>query len=659
MNYEKRNLPKGVIWGVVALIVIFAVSVGIYVYKESGRVKNSLADDLGKFQSGVADLKNLNPAAARQKFLSVASSGEMSFGDFASKLQSVFGGTGDIFAGFRDLASESANLAGEVSFLENNLPDLLFKNNGGELLAHLKNMEAALAAISSSSAKLSAASSKIEELAPGAVSFYIPAGLDLAAADDFLQELIVWFSSDTPRHIFVMLQNPAEMRPAGGFLGSYADITINKGGVESAEVRDINDIDRTLKTKTIPPQPLQALITNWRTADANWYFDFPASAARVLKFANESGLYRTSSTVFDGAIAVSPQILADILNLTGPVPLPDYKLTLDHDNFLEELQKIVERGQASGVSYPKKALSELAAGIFQKLSALQDFQKQEFISLAAKWLKNKDIMIYFSEADLEKLASYYGADGGVYDLPQGFEGDYLAIADANIGGGKSDLFVRGDISLESQINGDGTVSDHLVIVKTHEVNKSNDWWYKVTNNDYLQVFVPPASQIVNFTGGTEKKIYAPVNYAKNGYAADDFAARIDAASQKIFNYPAVLTYDKFGKEVFATWSKVAAGKSAKIVFDYTHRLPLAPTDGQTYQFIFEKQAGTFVPQSTSTFALPGIGAPRSYKFIISAPVGYKFKENNLPVYVYDSSDPASSANGIPGRLVVDLTLEKI
>ncbi|MBU6500267.1 MAG: DUF4012 domain-containing protein [Patescibacteria group bacterium] len=656
---EKRSLPKGIFWGIAALIIIFIAGAGIYIYGQANKVKSSLANNLDDFRSGITDLKNLNPDAAQKKFLSVASGTDMSFGDFISVLQSMFGGTGDALSGFKNLASGGVAIAEELSYFENNLSALISGSNGEEFLSHLKTTEATLASLSSAGDEISAASSKFEGISPGIFDMYIPAKLDIARIDDFLKSLISWLSAGTPRHIFVMLQNPSEMRPAGGFLGSYADVAIGRGGVAGAEVHDINEIDRTLSLKTIPPQPLQALITNWRTADSNWFFDFPSSAAQAVKFADASKLYSASSTIFGGAIAISPQVLADILNITGPIELKDYKLTIDSENFLGELQKSVEQGQVTGVSYPKAALREFAAEVFKKLVAMDSSQKQTFISLVRDWFKNKDLMVYFADPDMEKFVSYYGGDGGVYALPNDFEGDYLAVANANIGGGKSDLFVREDVSLESQINEDGTVSDHLTIDRAHEGNKGSDWWYKTTNQDYLQVFVQPDSQLANFSGGLEKKIYAPTNYAKNGYMADDFVGQIDSSTERIFNYPAAFKYEEFGKEVFATWSRVAAGGKTELVFDYTHRLPLAPSDGQTYQFVFEKQAGTFIPQSTSTSALPGIGAPRSYKFTISAPVGYKFKENDLPVYEYDSGNSDLSSGGMPGRLIVNLTLEKI
>jgi len=55
---------------------------------------------------------------------------------------------------------------------------------------------------------------------------------------------------------------------------------------------------------------------------------------------------------------------------------------------------------------------------------------------------------------------------------------------------------------------------------------------------------------------------------------------------------------------------VKAGDSTKIFFDYGHRLFGTPTDGQKYQFVFEKQSG----------------AEGHYTFEINAPLGFVFAE---------------------------------
>jgi hypothetical protein len=127
-----------------------------------------------------------------------------------------------------------------------------------------------------------------------------------------------------------------------------------------------------------------------------------------------------------------------------------------------------------------------------------------------------------------------------------------------------------------------------------------------------------------------------VNYAKSGYSTDPLIAGIESSTQTLFSYPAVTTHEENGKMVFATWSVVKAGSSTKLSFDYAHRAFTPPAPGVEYQFIFEKQAGT----------------NRTYSLEVDAPLGYQFAETSLPTWTYQSND-------LPGRMIVDLTLEKI
>ncbi|MDO8537206.1 MAG: DUF4012 domain-containing protein [bacterium] len=630
--------PKKIIWGIAFLVIIFVGSFGYYLYiSASARFVNSISKNLNQIQSGVEDLRKLDSKSALEKFSAANDDLNLTFSDIFSRFKPLFEGAGEFFGSFQKLTNLSVVLTQEISFFENNLLPLFLDKNGSEIISHLEKTQEVLGEINKESDKLSSGADKLKNISPGAIAdVYLPIRLDIVKSQKLLDAALAWLKSDSPRHLLIMLQNPSEIRPSGGFLGSYADLTVNKAGLEEILVHDINDADRLLDLKIIPPRPLQAEVTRLRAADANWFFDFSKSAAVVLKLIEASKLYASSSIIFDGAVGVSPKILGDLLTLTGPIELPKEKLILDKDNFLIELQKRVQIGQAERATYPKNALKELSTEMVQRLKNLSEPEKRELLNLAQEWFAEKDIMLYFKDPQLENFFDDFGIAGKSYSPPANFQGDYLALVDANVGGGKSDLFIKQTVVLQSQINSSGTVASHLSISREHQGNKSKYSWYKVTNQDYLQIFVPASSQLINFRGGAEKKIIPAVNYVKNGYIVDPLIAEDEASLQNIFGYPAVTSREENDKRVFATWSKIAAGKKAEIIFDYTHRLYMEPADGTKYQFVFEKQAGT----------------NRHYKFEIGAPVGFHFRENDLPIFEYESDDP-------PGRLVVELTLEKI
>jgi hypothetical protein len=62
------------------------------------------------------------------------------------------------------------------------------------------------------------------------------------------------------RKFLVLLQNNAELRPGGGFLGQYAIIKIKNGEVISTYVEDANLLDQRITAKVSPPYPFKRMI---------------------------------------------------------------------------------------------------------------------------------------------------------------------------------------------------------------------------------------------------------------------------------------------------------------------------------------------------------------------------------------------------------------
>ena len=629
----KTQLPRGIWWGVAGLLVFFVVGFAISFYIIKRNVSEAIASRATQFRAGIADLENADPQAATQEFSALATSTN-DLGAMAKQFGFLFQGGAGTVSAFMDATTQFTGLSQEFAALENDAFQLL---HGGTttIAADLTTLRGTLSALDTDSGQLSPV---IASLDGGAGSdTYLSLMAQSKGVQKFLDAFIPWISSGSPHHILVMLQNPSEIRPTGGFLGSYADIAIASGTIVGVSVHDIADVDAAFAQNIVPPKPLQLEVTRFRPADTNWFFDFPTSALETISFFNESGLYATSSSAyFDAAIAVSPDVVGDLLKITGPITVTSTNTTFTSDNFLVQIQKIVQAGQASSATYPKQVLRDLMSELSAKLAAPSEDDQTELITMASNWITEKDIMAYSSDPDIENFLETYGAAGDVYESPQNFNGDYLAVVDANVNGQKSDLYVSEKVSWTSQIGADGTFTDNLSINRKHTGNKSPYWWYQAQNQVYLQAFVPENSSLTNESGGLQQTIYPKVNYAKSGYSTDPLVASIESSTQAFFSYPAVAEHEEDGKEVFATWSRVAAGASAQLSFDYTHHAFVPPAPGVAYQFVFEKQAGT----------------NRSYSFEVDAPLGYEFAETELPSWTYQADD-------LPGRMVVDLTLQKI
>jgi hypothetical protein len=305
-----------------------------------------------------------------------------------------------------------------------------------------------------------------------------------------------------------------------------------------------------------------------------------------------------------------------------------------------QIQKIVQAGQAKtgggNATYPKAVLAKLYPALFQQLASSTDAQKQQVLGLALNWISNKDLMFYFTDPAFEAFVSANGAAGDVYQLPQNFNGDYLAIANADINSDKSELYMAQDVNYVASIGSDGTLTDNLIIKRTHDGNASPYWWYQTTNQDDMQIFVPPGSTLDNESGGIAKGVPAPINYGRSGYDTDPFLLAIASTTQQNFSYPNITTHMESGKQVFGVWLRTYAGGSSTLSLNYSHNLFATPADGMQYQFIFERPSG----------------ATGDYHIEVDAPLGYVFAENGLASFIYTSTST-------PGRLTFNLTLQKI
>ena len=89
-------------------------------------------------------------------------------------------------------------------------------------------------------------------------------------------------------------------------------------------------------------------------------FNFQTSAQKVLAFIEDSDLYNRKEINFEGVVSINTNVLATILDITGPISVPGYDLELDSENFLKEIQYEVEAGRDKKPGQnPKKVLSVL------------------------------------------------------------------------------------------------------------------------------------------------------------------------------------------------------------------------------------------------------------------------------------------------------------
>jgi hypothetical protein len=598
--------------GAVLVFLSVAGFFGFSIVRFKDRAEQSAPKIYSDFKTGAAALFDFDIEKAKQAFSSASS--EIGALNSRAPLKTVPAILENLFK----LSQTAVGLSENLGYLKSNALALLINKKGAFLIEHFKKLQNQLRDVGRFSDLLGG---QAADLGKEFGDEFQGLNGKIGEADQFLTAFLNWLEAPRKQRLLIFFQNPSEIRPGGGFIGSYGHATLFQGNLLDLEVRDIYDPDGQLDVKVVPPRPLQGITDKWGARDANWFFDFPTSAKKVTAFLEASKIYSEQGIKFSGAIAVNVEMVRDILEVIGSVELPEYQKTITSSNVLAEIQKEVEGGQDKAKGEPKRVLKVLTPKIFEALSKLSDFQKEDLLLRFSKRFANKDAMVYFKDPVIEKYLKDLGAAGEVAVLPENFSGDYLAVANANVAGGKSDAFVEQSIRLISKFQPDGRVKNQLTIRREHNGEDEKDWWYRSTNRSYIQVFTPPGSKLIKTTGATAKTIKPLVNYAASNFSVDEDLASLEAAGTEVF-----------GKTMFARWLEVKAGAAKELQMDYfTHHRFNGKAD--SYQFIFEKQSG--------------VGG--SLEISLEAPVGFKWRESDSPVFTYASQD-------LPARIVLDLNL---
>lgn len=558
-------------------------------------------------------------------------------GLFNSSLKEVPGA----FKNISDISDRSAQIANDIDHLKNNALQLIFNQKGEELKTLINNLQTNLLALEKLNTEFKNQARQIKDLSPKLSAIYeafdknyLAINLNIYRAEEVLTALDAVLSSPKETKILLLFQNPTEIRPAGGFIGSFGYITLDKGSIKEIKIEDVYNADRQLNIKVVPPRELSAITPTWGARDANWFFDFPISAEKVSYFLENSKLFSESGIKFDNVIAINTNLLGSFLEITGPIEIPEYNMVIDRSNFLKEIQFEIEAGRDHKPGQnPKKVLSYLAPLLIDKLKNLDDAGKMKMIDMLKEASSQKDIMGFSKNDSVQKIFLTYGLSGESFSIPQNWNGDYLAIINANIAGGKSDAFINQRIQLESQIFEDGTISNNLIITRSHSGQNEKDWWYTATNKNYLKVITPKQSELISIKGN----VASPYKYISPAKSLIKDLDLVNMESDLIYNKESKIWQGgDINKNILGAWFNTLAGKTSTLEMNFKQNEKIIVDDEARFTFVLDKQSG--------------VGGSFEYK--MTAPPGYIWKESGISIFSYGTQQ-------ISSRETIQLTLKRM
>jgi len=425
--------------------------------------------------------------------------------------------------------------------------------------------------------------------------------------DGYFDLFLALLGDESPRHYLILFQNDSELRATGGFIGSYALLSAYQGQIDEIEVKNIFDADGQLIINVVPPKPIQKISSGWSTHDANWFFDFPTSAEKVAWFFEKTG-----GPTVDGIIALTPDVIENLLSQLGSINLEEYNLNINKDNFVEEIQFKVERDYDPYLNQPKQVLADFTDALFSRLAGLSKEKWPSIIQVFGQSIKDKDLIVWLKDEVEQDFVIEQGWSGEISDT----QGDYLAIVHSNINGYKTDRFMEEDIHLSIDFKNINDISHQLTLTRRHKGGEENYEWYNKVNADYVRIYLPKGSEIISASGNTsEDNSVPPLDYELASFRRDDLIASIEATLEKRHDLGLDI-FEESGKTVVGAWLYTSPNEKTTFTLNYkipqifsSKALSSLPIEGDSleslsYNLIFQKQPGSYDAPLRTTIYYP-------------------------------------------------------
>jgi len=414
------------------------------------------------------------------------------------------------------------------------------------------------------------------------------------------------FGQDDFKRYLIILQNNHELRPTGGFMGSYAIADFQKGKLLNIDLPGggTYDLQGQLDAYVAPPLPLQLVNSRWEFQDSNWFPDFSTTAKKSAWFYQHA-----RQTTVDGVIAINASVLERFLKVVGPTVQEEYGLLLTAGDALKDIENHVSKDKNNDENKPKQIISDILDQFITGLAEINTLDITQLLAESNEALKEKEIQVYFTDKKVQQNMRDFGWTGEILNTKE--NQDYLHVSVSNIGGGKSDINTTQILEHQSLIEEDGSIINTLVIKRERNGNTGNEI-YDTANIAYVRAYVPEGAEILEVDGFTyppEDLFHVP----KPWYKVDEDLIEIEK-NELLEPKSGTRVTNEFGKTVFGNWIITNPGESSVAYIIY--KLPFKATgngqykvaskennklhniltktskEASSYSLVFQKQSGT-------------------------------------------------------------------
>jgi hypothetical protein len=234
-----------------------------------------------------------------------------------------------------------------------------------------------------------------------------------ASKVDAGMRLLLWaVGADRPTRLLVFSQNPDEVRPTGGFLGTYGVMTGTHGHVNLPMYDDINQWVAANPGLGNPPAKSPNAFqfstppARQGLANVNASPDWPTSADLAMKLWAQAG-----EQAVDGVVSLMPQDLARLVRVLGPVNMPTYGETITADNLVARLNFHTHREAVRGDPNRKQFIADLAQAVLERVLAAPSSEWLDLGKAMAAGFDAGEAVLWSSDPSTQRVLNDVGWSG--------------------------------------------------------------------------------------------------------------------------------------------------------------------------------------------------------------------------------------------------------
>jgi hypothetical protein len=355
---------------------------------------------------------------------------------------------------------------------------------------------------------------------------------------------------DEAETTLLLFLNNNELRPGGGFIGSYGVLTMDGGDIAHLDTADVYALDNAAQASVnrIPPYPLASYNATdvWFFRDSNWSPDFSVSAEKAIElFLEEVGYLDSVEGIpvayeIDHVVGITPTFASDLLSITGDIAVGGQVFSSENVADLLEYQVEFAYAQQGIPEAQRKAiLADLVQAMKTELFSLPFSRWSEVNEAVQKSLLEKQVLLYSADEDVQNIVAQIGWGGLVEEV----ESDVLMVVDANLASLKSDPFVDREIEYSFFENSSGQWVGRVEILYKH---KGVFDWKTTRYRTYARIYVPLGAEFISASGTLANDL------SKNSRGVEG----------------SVDQYEEFGLQVFGAFTSVEPGAEQLLTFEF-------------------------------------------------------------------------------------------